>query len=85
MITKRTIGPKGQVVIPETMRRTLGLKPGMRVIFELKNDKIIVRPEVNPKEYVSYYVRTHAKKLTNEIDLDKIVEEEVESRVGLRG
>ena len=71
MIVKRSIGPKGQVVIPEAMRRALGLKPGMRVIFELEGDKIILRAEINPKEYVSYYVRTHAKKLTKEVDVEK--------------
>ncbi|MFY9487778.1 MAG: AbrB/MazE/SpoVT family DNA-binding domain-containing protein [Solirubrobacterales bacterium] len=33
------IGPKGEVVIPKPMRDQLGLLPGMRVDFELGEDR----------------------------------------------
>jgi AbrB family looped-hinge helix DNA binding protein len=43
----RNIGPKGQVVIPKRMRETLGLKPGVEVIFELQNNEIVIKkPQV---------------------------------------
>jgi AbrB family looped-hinge helix DNA binding protein len=38
------IGPKGQVVIPKSMRDELGLKPGMAVDFELADGRVSVLP-----------------------------------------
>lgn len=35
------------------------------------------------ESYVNYYVQTYAQKLRHEVDLEKIVEEEVAERHGL--
>jgi AbrB family looped-hinge helix DNA binding protein len=35
---------KGQVVIPKKERETVGIKPGSKVIVELVNDHIEIRP-----------------------------------------
>lgn len=35
---------KGQVVIPKKERETIGIKPGSKVIVELVNDHIEIRP-----------------------------------------
>jgi len=35
---------KGQVVIPARLRRKLGIKPGTRLVFDEKNNTMIVRP-----------------------------------------
>jgi len=37
-----TIGPKGQVVIPVALRKTLKITPGSKVIFKIDGDKIIL-------------------------------------------
>ncbi len=37
-----TVGPKGQVVIPKSMREALGLRPGDRVAFELEGGSVRV-------------------------------------------
>jgi AbrB family looped-hinge helix DNA binding protein len=36
------IGPKGQVVIPRTMRKALKINPGSKVIFKLENGQLIL-------------------------------------------
>ena len=36
------VGPKGQVVIPVALRRTLKITPGSKVIFKVEGDRIIL-------------------------------------------
>jgi AbrB family looped-hinge helix DNA binding protein len=38
-----TVSDKGQVVIPATIRRRLGIAPGSKLDFELEGDSIRVR------------------------------------------
>jgi len=39
-----TVGPKGQVVIPASMRRQIGLEPGQRVDVRVKDGLLVLRP-----------------------------------------
>jgi AbrB family looped-hinge helix DNA binding protein len=39
---ERKVGPKGQVVIPRTMRKALNISPGTKVLFKLDNGKLIL-------------------------------------------
>lgn len=42
------VGPKGQVVIPRTLRKTFKIHPGSKVIFSFEGDKLALRkPEVD--------------------------------------
>ena len=36
------VGPKGQVVIPRTMRKALRISPGSKVIFKLEDKRLIL-------------------------------------------
>ena len=36
------IGPKGQVVIPKVFRKALGLHPGSKVVFTLREEGILL-------------------------------------------
>lgn len=38
-----TVSEKGQVVIPATIRRRLGIQPGSKLDFELEGDSIRIR------------------------------------------
>lgn len=38
------VGPKGQVVVPQQLRRELGIEPGDEVEFWLEGDHLAVRP-----------------------------------------
>jgi AbrB family looped-hinge helix DNA binding protein len=37
------VGPKGQVVIPRVFRKALGLTPGSKVVFELRENGVLLR------------------------------------------
>lgn len=83
---KRTIGPKGQVVIPKEFRDKLGLKEGSEVIVELRGDEVVIRPARPPvKSYADYYCATYSRKLREEVDLKRILEEERVDRARLLG
>lgn len=43
MFKEKKVGPKGQVVIPKVFRKTLGISPGSRVIFELRGNELLLR------------------------------------------
>ncbi len=83
MSTKK-IGPKGQVLIPNTIREALGLRPGVEVNIELKGDEIVItRPKIEGS-YTKFYLQTRTQKLTAPIDVKKIILEEDNERIGIR-
>jgi AbrB family looped-hinge helix DNA binding protein len=82
MKIKRTIGPKGQIVIPKDIREYLSLKPGSPVTLEVREGEVVIRPETNPEEFVKKFCE-FPKKLTEKIDLKRIYEEELEERLGV--
>ena len=82
-MTRRIVGPKGQVVIPDHMRQALGIKPGSKVVFEIRDEEVVIRPDLKPSEFVENYTKTYARKLRKEVDLKKVIEEEVAERIGL--
>ncbi len=80
---KTNVGPKGQVVIPKQMRDALGLKPGVEVILEMRDQEIIInKPQVRGS-YTEYFITTSSPKLKKSIDIKKIITQEVEERNGL--
>lgn len=38
------VGTKGELFPPSKLRKKLGLKPGMKVVFYILNDRLIVEP-----------------------------------------
>ena len=38
------IGPHGRIVIPASIRKTLGLKPGDKVVSWIEDNKLIIKP-----------------------------------------
>jgi antitoxin PrlF len=48
-----TISSKGQITVPQEIRKRLGLQTGDRVEFVMEDDRTVIRPvrsEVNPFE-----------------------------------
>lgn len=39
-----TVTPKGQVMIPASLRKRFGIKPGRKVSVEIEGDRLVVRP-----------------------------------------
>jgi antitoxin PrlF len=53
MKNSSTISSKGQVTVPQAIRKRLGLEPGDRVEFVMEEGRTVIRParsEVNPFE-----------------------------------
>jgi len=36
------VGPKGQVVIPQPLRKTLGIHAGSKIVFKLEEGKLVL-------------------------------------------
>lgn len=82
MDTKR-IGPKGQILIPNSIRDALGLRPGVEVNIEVRDGEVVItRPKLEGS-YTDYYVTTRSKKLKEPIDVKKIILEEALERHGV--
>lgn len=43
-MTVTSLSTKGQIVIPKSIRETLGLRPGTKMIVELEDGKVILKP-----------------------------------------
>ena len=83
---KTIVGPKGQVVIPVQLREEIGLYPGEKVEFDLKEEfkEITIRKESSPIKLFIEAKKMAGKKLTMEdfkkIDWDKVYGEQLEAR-----
>ena len=80
---KRNVGPKGQVVIPKQMRDALGLKPGVEITLELRNQEIIIKKPQVRGNYTEYFITTSSPKLKKLINIKDLLNQEVEERNGL--
>jgi AbrB family looped-hinge helix DNA binding protein len=81
----RTIGAKGQVVIPKEIRDETGLLEGSEVSVEARNGDVVIR-RVAPLtgNYVDYFIGTYARKVEKPVDIKRIIEEEGDGRINLR-
>lgn len=78
-IIKRTLGEKGQIVIPKDIREQFNLKPGSRMIFEVKDKEVTIKPAKEPEKFVEEFTNIPKKlKKINMKKLKKILEEEHE-------
>ncbi len=83
---RTTVGPKGQIVIPIQLREEIGLYPGEKVEFDLKEGvkEITIRKESSPIKLFIEAKRIAGRKFTLEdfkkIDWDKAYEEQLEER-----
>jgi len=77
---KRNVGPKGQVVIPKQMRDALGLKPGVEIILEMRDQEIIIKKPQVRGSYTEYFITTSSPKLKKLINIKELLNQEVEER-----
>jgi AbrB family looped-hinge helix DNA binding protein len=81
MELERSVGPKGQVVIPLDVRRKIGIKPGTEVVFEVEDSKIIIKKKMNPKEFVEDFGNVpKLKKPLTIREIKSMLDEEYEDR-----
>ena len=79
---KREIGERGQVVIPQEMRKTLGLKKGNSVLIELRDKEVVIKPEQDPEEFLKDFLnipeKLRSKKPLRIKDIKDMIEEQYE-------
>lgn len=73
------VGEKGQIVIPKDIREYFGLRRGSRLLFEVKNDEIILRLEKDG-DFVEEFCGACKKKLALKINIKELYHEEIEER-----
>jgi AbrB family looped-hinge helix DNA binding protein len=66
----RTLGERGQVVIPKKIRDFLGLEPGNRIIFENDGENIILKSDSSTK--VMEELMKNSKRLKRHITMEEI-------------
>ncbi len=72
MELERTISEKGQVVIPEDIRRKMGLKPGSDVIFDIIDGMVVIKPKKSPEEIVEEFCNLGVKPKVKNLNAKKI-------------
>jgi len=80
---KMTVGPKGQVVIPKVFRTIEKITPGSEIIFELKDEGILIRKQIDydPVKLMEQIAKSISKKHKKIIvNSDKDYEEMLEER-----
>ena len=79
----KKIGPKGQVLIPKHIRDALGLHPGVEVIIEVRGEEVVLTKPKIEGNYTEYYISTRSPKLSEEIDVKKMLWKEAAERHGI--
>ncbi len=78
MQMKRAVGEKGQIVLPKDIRDYLNIKPGTRVIFEVRGKEVVIKLERTGTEFVEYFCKTSSKlkKSVTAKEIKKTIEEQ---------
>jgi AbrB family looped-hinge helix DNA binding protein len=82
-MAKKYVGPKGQILIPKPMREAIGIKPGVEVMVDLREDEIVIsKPKVDGN-YTEYYTSTSSTKLKKKVNIKNLILQEEESKHAL--
>lgn len=83
---KRKIGRKGQVVIPKIFRDSMNIQPGDEVLMEFTEEGILIKPSEKPEVFIEKFcsIIDRKRKLTRELDIENLIEEEFEDKFGIR-
>ncbi len=85
MLIKRTVGARGQVVVPKDIREEFGLHAGAELTFDVKGNEIVMKPAKTPEEIVEDFCNTSRKTTIKGGArwIGKVIDEEHEENYGL--
>lgn len=67
-----TISSKGQLIIPASMRKALGINPKSKIRVTLSNGGILLEPLTdNPIETLTGFFKDHPKSLADELKSER--------------
>ena len=65
-MTAITLTSKGQATIPKVIRDLLGVKPGGRISFEVREGDVVVRAAQSPAGMLAAYGKIRSRRTTRE-------------------
>ena len=82
MIIKRELGEKGQVVIPKDIREFLNLKTREKIVFEVRDNQVVLKKEEDPEKFLKEFFDISGKKNNlNAKEIKKIILEQYEDEI----
>jgi len=82
MIIRREIGEKGQVVIPRDIREFLDLKAKEKVVFEVKNNEVVIKKDRDNEEFLKEFLNIPGKKKKGSgNEIKKIIESQYDEEI----
>ena len=79
---KRTMGPKGQVVLPKDIRDQFNLNEGAEILFIVQDNEVRIKPAMDPLKFVEDFCapgkKIRKKPTINE--LRELIKEKYEDR-----
>ena len=73
------VGPKGQVVIPASLRQAMKIGPGSEIVFRIEKDKVIIdTPKIDDPVHTLESISLRGKSVSK-IDIHSY-EDEIDSR-----
>lgn len=61
MIVKRTVGARGQVVLPKDVREQYGFREGTEIAFETRENEVVIKSAKTPQEIVEEFCSSSRK------------------------
>lgn len=78
---ERKVGPKGQVVIPKTFRKSFKIESGSHVVFEVTDEGILIQKPTEKTEEVFEEVAERGGEFQEKIHPHEAHDEELEERL----
>lgn len=80
---RRSLGPKGQVVVPKEIRDYLGVGPGAALEFVVRDREVIIEAAESPQAYLDQLFALVKRKSRTKTDVDEIYEKALEEEHGI--